>query len=580
MKNNKLFLVVLTLFFSFNGFASKGLATTKKTAVVPGITLTLLNTYNISSVPEPSDLTYDKVNNQLFSVSDTGNIFRLSVTGQLLDTYTFAGDLEGVSMSGTPNTLIVAIEDTYKLVEYNYVTGAKTTHTMSYTNKSDPGSGIEGVTYNALTGEVYFLNEKSPGALIVANSSYSVTNEYPITFAGDYAACDFVDESGFLWIGSDQESSVYKCTTNGTVIQSFNLGTLDKLEGIAIDYDNQLLYVVTDGDAKLYVYKINDPDFSNIILSTVPTFTSSGGTNTVSVTSSGSWSVSDDMSWITVSPTSGSGNDSFVITTTENTSTTPRTGTVTITGSGITKTISIKQNGVIDNSCASGTNVALNATVSSYSSQQDTTNKALNINDGNTSNRWSAEGFPQNIVIDLGSVYNANQIVLFPYSSRDYQFLVEGSTTSATTGFSTLVDARTNTTKATSITKAFSATDVRYVKLTITGSATTQAWSSINELQVLCSGGTTLGIQGLMEVKNNSVVFSNPFSDTVEIITTDDTVKKLNIYDLTGALVFTTDRIFSGKKLDLPNIANGLYLFQFLDTNNQVIQTSKAIKGH
>jgi uncharacterized protein YjiK len=307
------------------------------------ISLTLLNTYSISSVPEPSDLTYDKVNNQLFSVSDTGNIYRLSVTGQLLQTYTFAGDLEGVSMSGTANTLIVAIEDTYKLVEYNYLTGSKITHTMSYTNQGVTSSGIEGVTYNTLTGEVYFLNEKDPGALIVANSSYNVTNEYPISFAGDYSACDFVDESGYLWIGSDQDSSVYKCTTDGTVVQTFNLGTLNKLEGIAIDYDRQILYVVTDGDAKLYVYQINDPEFPNITLSTLSSFTASGSSKTISVNSNVNWTVTDNQSWISVSPTSGSNNSTITVTVAPYTGSFARTGTVTVTNGTITKTVTVTQ---------------------------------------------------------------------------------------------------------------------------------------------------------------------------------------------------------------------------------------------
>lgn len=231
-------------------------------------TLTLLNSYNIgSSVAEPSGLAFDKMNNQLFVVSDAGNIYRFSVTGSLLETYSYPGDLEGVSMYNTPNVILVAIEDLHQLFEFNFVTSLTiATHTMSYTNMGNSGSRIEGVTYNPKTGEIYFLNEKKPGALIVANSNFTVTDEYVLTFAGDYSASYYVEETGVLWLGSDNSSTIYKCTTNGTLIEtlpvSLNGSDLDKLEGIAIDYENQILYAVTDAGQELLVYSIYDPTFS------------------------------------------------------------------------------------------------------------------------------------------------------------------------------------------------------------------------------------------------------------------------------------------------------------------------------
>lgn len=231
-------------------------------------TVSLLNSYSVDEdVPEPSGLAYDKVNNQLFTVSDTKDIFRLSITGDLLEIYDFEGDLEGITMYNSPNTLLVAIEDQYELVEYNYVTGSTTTHEMDYENREDPAGGIEGVTYNPTTDEVYFVNEKEPNALIIANSNFDVTNEYVLDFSGDLSALYYVEETNNLWMGSDNSSSVYKCDIEGNVLQSFELtqdgnedgDQLAKLEGIAIDYGNQLLYVITDEGKMLYVYGLSTP---------------------------------------------------------------------------------------------------------------------------------------------------------------------------------------------------------------------------------------------------------------------------------------------------------------------------------
>jgi hypothetical protein len=75
-------------------------------------------------------------------------------------------------------------------------------------------------------------------------------------------------------------------------------------------------------------------------------FPASGGTSsTITVTSNQSWTVSDNASWLTTSKTSGSNSSTFTMTATANTSTSPRSATVTITGGGITKTVSVTQDG-------------------------------------------------------------------------------------------------------------------------------------------------------------------------------------------------------------------------------------------
>ena len=67
----------------------------------------------------------------------------------------------------------------------------------------------------------------------------------------------------------------------------------------------------------------------------------------VNVTSNVGWSVSSsDISWLTVSPTSGSNNGLFTMNATANSSTSLRTGTITVSGTDVTpQTISVTQTG-------------------------------------------------------------------------------------------------------------------------------------------------------------------------------------------------------------------------------------------
>ena len=74
-------------------------------------------------------------------------------------------------------------------------------------------------------------------------------------------------------------------------------------------------------------------------------FASSGEQQTFTVTSNADWTISSSDSWLTVSPALGSNNGTVTVTAAENTATTQRTATITISGTGITaQTISVSQN--------------------------------------------------------------------------------------------------------------------------------------------------------------------------------------------------------------------------------------------
>jgi pectate lyase len=65
----------------------------------------------------------------------------------------------------------------------------------------------------------------------------------------------------------------------------------------------------------------------------------------VAVTANVSWTVTDDQSWITASPTSGSNNGSVSVNASANAGTASRSGTVSLTGGGITRTVAVTQAG-------------------------------------------------------------------------------------------------------------------------------------------------------------------------------------------------------------------------------------------
>jgi hypothetical protein len=72
-----------------------------------------------------------------------------------------------------------------------------------------------------------------------------------------------------------------------------------------------------------------------------------GGGSNVGITANVAWATSSDQSWLSVSPSSGTGNNTLTISAQANLSELSRIGTITITTTGISQTITILQAGTL-----------------------------------------------------------------------------------------------------------------------------------------------------------------------------------------------------------------------------------------
>ncbi len=207
---------------------------------------------NRVNVKEPSGLTINKSGTVLYTVSDnTAQVYKLTTEGSIMQTFSYKGnDLEGVSIF-TGNKLLLAEERTKEIVEFDMSTGVYTKHRINYKN-NDENSGIEGVAYAENLNSIFILNEKNPGKLIRLRSDFSVSAEYDLKFASDFSGIFYENESKQLWIVSDQNKTINKCTLSGDLIESYSIN-VTQAEGIAIA--NNKIYIISDANETLYVYK-------------------------------------------------------------------------------------------------------------------------------------------------------------------------------------------------------------------------------------------------------------------------------------------------------------------------------------
>lgn len=218
---------------------------------IPKDLLELEASYKIDVI-EPSGLAVNSEGNALYTVSDnTAQVYKLSTTGNVIQAFNYVGnDLEGVS-SFTGNKLLLAEERTKEIIEFDMSTGSALKHRINYENSAE-NSGIEGVTYNSADGTIFILNEKDPGKLIRLRADFTIIAEYDLNFAIDYSGIFYESTTNNLWIVSDQNKTINKCTLTGELIKKYSI-SVTQAEGIAIA--NNKIYVVSDAEAKLYVFK-------------------------------------------------------------------------------------------------------------------------------------------------------------------------------------------------------------------------------------------------------------------------------------------------------------------------------------
>ncbi len=208
----------------------------------------ILNSYDIGFF-EPSGLSYSSDRKSLYTVSDRGQIYQISLTGSILKELPFTGDdFEGITIDPISSDIYICEEGNGDLV--------KLTSSGKYQNKYNlldrPGNtGLEGVCYNAELDEFYLLKEKSAGLLIKYSIKNNTKTQISLNFAYDYSGIYYNSVSKKLWIVSDESKTLTQCDLRGNKIKDYKL-PISGIEGIVVNDEETVAYVVSDPNNKLY----------------------------------------------------------------------------------------------------------------------------------------------------------------------------------------------------------------------------------------------------------------------------------------------------------------------------------------
>lgn len=217
--------------------------------------LTPVEIYDID-IPETSDLCFGSSTSVLYTVSDnTAKVYKISTKGKILSELKYTGnDLEGVTY--VDNQYIYIAEERLREIVKLDLQGNQIGLKAIPVKINDANNGLEGIAYAAFNQHFYIVNEMNPDLLIETDKNLNVLNSYTLSFANDYSGICVDNVNQNLWIVSDMSATVNKCTMQGDVIENYRIPVYNA-EGIAFDPESNNIYVVSDAEARLYLFNLN-----------------------------------------------------------------------------------------------------------------------------------------------------------------------------------------------------------------------------------------------------------------------------------------------------------------------------------
>jgi uncharacterized protein YjiK len=206
---------------------------------------------------EPSDLCLDRDGEHAWTVSDkTGLVYRLRLSdGAVTGTLAYHGvDPEGIWQDPADSTFYVTEERTREIVHLDAAGRVLSRVTVAGLG-GDANSGLEGVTSGPVTGCLYVLQEKRPARLVVVDAAGHVRERHEVDFVRDLSGVTHDPRSDELVVVSDESRQVCWISSDGRLLRARDI-PVTKAEGIAVDAARGLLYVASDGEEKLYVFRL------------------------------------------------------------------------------------------------------------------------------------------------------------------------------------------------------------------------------------------------------------------------------------------------------------------------------------
>ena len=229
----------------------------------------LSGTYNLPSTEasEASAVTYNWDTGTLFVIGDEGEyIVEVSKTGEMQSSMALTDfdDPEGLTYIGNDQFVVAEerIQDAFRLTYSAGTTTARSTLDTVSLGESVGNVGIEGISYDTVTGNYYTVKEKSLQEVNVSaidfdaktatvNSLFS-PSLLGLTDLSDIQVLSILGLSDELLIVSQESQMLLAVDLQGNILSQYDLSDLvDSVEGVTVDTAGNIYLVAENGSAPL-----------------------------------------------------------------------------------------------------------------------------------------------------------------------------------------------------------------------------------------------------------------------------------------------------------------------------------------
>ncbi len=194
-------------------------------------------------------------------------------------------------------------------------------------------------------------------------------------------------------------------------------------------------------------------------------------------------------------------------------------------------------------------------------------NGAINIIDGDIATRWSANGYPQWVIIDYGESKTFEATRLWTFENRAYQYIIEASD-DPTSGYTTIVDRSDNTTAAEPIQDVFDPVSARYIRITVTGAHIDQypgTWVAITGFEI--GEPTAVNTQQI----SNFRMYPNPANSQLNIVYPEYVTNgQIEILGMDGRVINQYSVKGGNVSIDISTLRAGIYIARITDGEKTV----------
>jgi len=245
----------------------------------------------IATYSDASGLSWHEARQSLFVVQNTGTLQELDANGALKDSWSVAGDLEGITLAESDRYLYIGIEYPEEIVEFDLQAEALTGKSWNLHSvmNGTASQGLEGLAYR----DGYFLaGHQGNGKIYVFNVNLNVSGDVSYvetitphaSYSSDISGLEYNADTGMVYVEYDSYDALLEMNSNSEISEHYSLpGTAQEgftlvpncLARTAIAYiandDTGVItkhtgYPVTcldaDGDGVQYTSDCNDYDVS------------------------------------------------------------------------------------------------------------------------------------------------------------------------------------------------------------------------------------------------------------------------------------------------------------------------------